>query len=349
MRGVASSGRPAVSPSLNRAVLGRFDGLPDGAAGQQANAWLTSWAVARRMAERPELLLAAAAMDPPLPPVPDSADLAADLLLAAAPWPRRLDALVGEGHPGAVALADDLGRVLGGLVATLVTGPGDARAARPDWPAQRWESWSRVRRLSLGGGLLSGSLGRRMVARAAELASASGASTSLTLVADPVGLALRGAASLLSSGGIAVDAGGTTVKSAQVRMSELVPLPPRSAPTRRDAGDVVGVLADVVGCGLERSDFRPLEPIPVAVALATYVDADGQPYPGQLGPYAPLGDVDLIPALRDAIASRFGPTVELTVVHDGAAALLGARLDDVDADAAIVLGTAIGSGLDPRR
>jgi hypothetical protein len=173
-------------------------------------------------------------------------------------------------------------------------------------------------------------------------------SPSLTLVADPVGLALRGAASLLSSSGIAVDAGGTTVKSAHVRMSELVPLPPRSAPMGLDAGDVVGVLADVIGYGLERSDFRPSEPVPVAVSLATYVDADGQPHADPLSPYAPLGDVGLVPRLRDDVARRFGRAVELTVLHDGQAALLGARLDDVEADAVNELDTAIGHALDPR-
>ena len=77
-----------------------------------------------------------------------------------------------------------------------------------------------------------------------------------------------GAAGQQANAWLAVDAGGTTVKSAQVRMSELVRQPPRSAPMGRDAGDVLGVLIDVVSCGLERSDFRPRRAIPVAVGHA---------------------------------------------------------------------------------
>ena len=87
----------------------------------------------------------------------------------------------------------------------------------------------------------------------------------------------------------------------------------------------------------------------MAVALASYVDDSGQPFAGQLGPYAPLGDVDLLRSLRDAVVLHSGRTVELTVVHDGRAALLGARRDDPHTDAVIVLGTAIGHALDPRR
>lgn len=337
------AGRLPVSPSLNRAVLGSFTGLPDGVAGHRANTWLTSWAVARRMAERPEVAGAAAALGAPLAVVTDAADLAAVLLAAPAPWPRRLDALVAAGQESAVALADDLGAVLGALVATLVTGPKDSRGAQPDWPPERWARWSRVQRLALGGGLLSGELGRRMTAQAAYFLGRQGVPTTLTLVRDPVNLALRGAASLLRDGGVAVDCGGTSIKGARVGSSGVADLPSRPAPSGLGASGVVAVLADAIASAMPESQTAE-----VSLCIATYVDDSGQPYSGQPGPYAPLGDIAFVPTLQAAVRDRTRADPRLHVTHDGRAALLGARVDDPDVDAAVVLGTSIGSGLDPR-
>lgn len=278
-------------------MLGAFPGLPDGMAGSQANAWLTSRAVTERGA-----------------------------------GPERL------------------GLALGALVATLVLGPADARAARPDWPASRWYAWGQVRSLALGGGMLADANGRRMVEVARNFVAGACVGVELVLADDPQNLALRGVASLLPpSGGVAVDAGSSWVKRAVVP-GEVLPRVP--APAMGCSADtVVRVLADAVpdtGYGPERSEFRPSGPGTVAIALATYVDETGQPYAGQLGPYAPLGDIDLVSTLSAEIARRRGKPVDLQVVHDGWAALLGARLDHPHTDAAIVLGTAIGSGLDPR-
>lgn len=89
-------------------------------------------------------------------------------------------------------------------------------------------------------------------------------------------------------------------------------------------------------------------PIALRVCLATYVDGQGQPYAGQLGPYAALGEIPLLASLRHALTGRVGGDVDLMVVHDGWAALAGARLVHPHTDAAVMLGTAIGSGPDPR-
>jgi hypothetical protein len=246
--------------------------------------------------------------------------------------------------------AEVLGLALGALVATLVVGPADARAARPDWPAERWSAWAGVRDLVVGGGLVAGELGRPMVEVAREWLSHSGIGTRVILAERPETLTLRGVASLLSvTDGIALDCGGSWVKRAVVPSSGDLPAV-RAPAIGSDAETVVRLVADAVlaaGSGLNRSAFRPPGPGLVAVALATYVDADGQPYAGQLGPYAALGEIDLVPVLREAIEERIGHAVDVRVVHDGWAALLGARLEHPPTDAVIVLGTAIGSGVDP--
>lgn len=83
------------------------------------------------------------------------------------------------------------------------------------------------------------------------------------------------------------------------------------------------------------------------MAIATYVDRSGQPYAGQLGSYASVGEVHFREGLAEAIGRRVNGRAVVTVIHDGAAALLGARIERPEADAAIVLGTAIGCSLTP--
>ncbi len=116
-------------------------------------------------------------------------------------------------------------------------------------------------------------------------------------------------------------------------------------PTPQGSGDeVVAALADAAaGPVSELPD--PGGGLDLSVALATYVDETGQPYAGQLGPYATLGDVDLVGDLAARLGAVLDRAVAVRVTHDGASALLGALTTDPAVDAAIVLGTSIGSGL----
>ena len=317
----AGRARLELSPSLNRTVLADLPGLPDGMAGSQANSWLAAWGITRRMAAR---------LDARTP--------------ASAPGPVALDRLVSRGDPDGIRLADDLGLALGALIATLVTGSETSRAGRPDWPAEQWDRWGSVRRIALGGGLVRGPLGVRLVSAARAWVARTGLAVGVDLVDRPEGLVLRGAVTLLRDTGVVLDCGATTVKSA-VRRSPGGPVvagapvaaPHGSGPEVLDAltGVIVGLAPHVPGSG----------ELPIALAVATYVDETGQPYAGQLGPYAPLGDLDLRAVLTALVVRAVGRPVSLQTVHDGAAALLGAREADPRVDAAIVLGTSIGSGL----
>ena len=287
-------------------------------AGSQANSWLAAWGMTRRMAAR------------------------LDAQTSAAPGPDGLDRLVAAGDPDGLLVADDLGLALGALVATLVTGSEASREGRPDWPPAQWDRWGRVRRIAVGGGLVRGPLGVRLVSVAQDWLARTGVVVVVDRVERPEGLVLRGATTLLSDAGVVLDCGATTVKSAvrpsdgPVAAREPVAAPRGSGPEVLDAlAEVVAALApDVPGSGA----------LPVGMAVATYVDATGQPYAGQLGPYAPLGDLDLPGELAAWFEHAVGRPASVRVVHDGAAALLGAREGDPRVDAAIVLGTSIGSG-----
>jgi hypothetical protein len=325
---------PGFTPSVNRSIIAGIPGLPAGLSGARAFDWLSSVGIARRVRERlPGIDLA---------PVPDG--LGPDVIIAAAPYPRALDALVAAGDPTATGLADDLGVALAGLVAVLVLGPPEARAARRDWPVEHWERWAAVRRIGLGGGIASGALGRRMVTAANAWLPRLGADDARLAVADdPGSLALRGAATRLPDGrAVLVDAGLTSIKRglADVHGGRCVTVTTMSAvapPGRPRAGALADFLADAA------ADVVPGPSVSSAgFAIAADVDATGQPPAGQPGYYGSLGMVPLERRLADRLRDRLGHPVAVAAVNDGdaaAAAMAGA------ADAVIMLGTAIGVGL----
>ncbi|MFN8096941.1 MAG: hypothetical protein U0Q21_01420 [Dermatophilaceae bacterium] len=339
------------SPSLNRMPLADLPGLPAGAAGSLAHDWLATWGFARQVSAEPEAVLGIRTLGCELPDLPDG-PVSPELMAASTPWPAGLDAMVSAGpqavgYAAATRVADRLGRALGGLAATLVRGDGASRAARPDWPAAHWARWSGARRIALGGGNLRGELGRRIHVAAGDVLSRNGVDVVLDLALPVERLVLRGAAGCLEAG-VALDCGGTVLKATAVaggRPTGLLQVTP--TPARVSAGAVVEAIAAAAAPLIAAS--RVVDPVPVSIALATYVDPAGQPYAGQLGVYAPLGEIPLGEVLGEAMTRHTGRPVVLWIAHDGACALAGARLDHPDTGAAIVLGTAIGSGLRGRR
>jgi hypothetical protein len=324
------------SPSLNQAILARLPGLPAVIIGTRAVEWLSSMGIARRMTAR--------GMGGGLAPVPAGEGMAA--ILAAPPFPLRLDAMVEDSRPDALELADDVGTALAALIATLVLGPADARKARPDWPAGHWARWAAVRRLVVGGGLMTGSLGRRVMATATDRLPCLGVvGVNVLLAEDPPTLVLRGAAAGLPDGpAVLLDAGQTSVKSALAevaggRPGRLRLAAPVSSSTvlelrgarlaERLAEIALGTVAAecVTSCGL---------------AVATYTDPAGQPFPGQASAYGSLAEVRLAEYLAGRLAEGLRFPVQVRAGGDGAASAAAVR---GFADAAIVLGTAIGWGL----
>lgn len=343
------SPRLPFNPGLNQTVLADLPGLPPGAEGSRVNQWLCSWAIGQRMASSPDLVAAACALAGgvdrllPLPTVQLQPTATAALIGSGRPWPALLNALVSQDYPPAKVLADDLGRVLGGLVGTLALSSAATRAGRPGWPVSHWEAWRRVRRVALGGGVVSAALGQRILDAARALLVEAAVPVDVVLAREPLGLVLRGAAvGDVAAGlpvGLVLDCGGTTLKRAVVVAGALVARSGVPAPGLGWTGpELVEHLAHAGARAAPPGDGH----LGVALAVATYVDDSGQPYAGQLGPYAGLGSLDLVGALTRSLSGRLGREVTVRVRHDGASALLGARLDDPGVDAAIVLGTAVG-------
>ncbi|MCA0290330.1 MAG: hypothetical protein LCH82_01485 [Actinobacteria bacterium] len=326
--------------------LADVPGVTEGFSGTQGNAWLTTWAIAWLMDAEPGLVARLRESGVDLPTLPSRTEVTPELMTAATRWPPALDLLLragpaAPGYDAASAVARRLGSALGALVVTLVTGPARIRAQRPDWPSGRWSAWAAVQRIMLGGGTIRGELGHLLVSEAQEVVDLSGVGVTVHRAPEPESLVLRGVAATVGDG-VAIDCGGTNLKASRVRHGrpvggvQVIP-----SPGRVSADDVL----DTIVRSLLPLLVPGAEIVPVALALATYVDETGQPYDNQLGVYAPLGHVEIQSAFAKAGARHTDRRLAPVFVHDGAAALAGARLTDPQADAAIVLGTAIGSGL----
>lgn len=320
------------SPSLNRAVLAALPGLPPEMAGTQAFEWLSSVGIARQML----LNLATSG----LPDVPDT--IAPHNLSSGAPYPVRLDELLKAGETDALALADTLGTALAALVATLILAPADARMARPEWPASHWACWQAVERLGLGGGTVSGVLGHHLLRVAGEFLMHWGVPVTLFIPPEPLYLPLRGVARPLPDGpAVLLDAGHTSVKRAlaQVCGGEVVQLHPQPslpAPLYLSGPGLAAFLAEAAA-ELATPDTRHF-----GLSLAVYTDGQGQPLETEGWRYASLGSLPLVPTLEQHLGQGLQRPVQVRVSHDGGAA---ARALDGQADAAIMLGTSLGSGL----
>lgn len=323
------------SPSLNPVAFARLPALPGGFAGARAGDWLSSMGIARRMAER--------GLADGLPPVADGFTAAA--IIPAAAYPVALDAML-DGSADARALADDLGVALAALIATLVLAPEHARSARPEWPPEHWARWGRARRLALGGGIVRGRLGARMLEVAQLRLAAFGVPQVEAWIADePDALVLRGAAASLPDGrGVLVDAGHTSIKPAlaDIAGGRLVILQRRAPIATASVLQVYrgAALADrLAEIAVDAAGTEPI--IAAGFAIAAFTDGLGQPIGGP-GAYPSLAEVALVPHLEARLAERLGRRLGVRVAGDGDAAGAAVR---GHADAAIVLGTALASGL----
>lgn len=327
----------AVHPGLNRVTLGEFPALPDGLAGTQAHEWLATWGIAARMAQRFPAL--------GLPPAPASVNPVSSQGYAA--FPLALDGLVHRGDPQALAFADDLGRALGALIATLHHAPAGARAARPEWPDSHWARWQAVRQIVLGGGILSGALGQRLVTTARMwLPRLDAQAITLHLSAQARLLALRGLARQLPDGpAVVVDAGHTAIKraAAEVRGGEVVAL--TSATLLRAPGGGLGpdTLLDALTAALQGGCPEGVPVSQFGLSLSLHMDAAGQPIPGAASgsAYGALADTALPADLSRRLSGALGRPASVLVQHEGRAAVHGLP----GMDAAILLGTSVGGAV----
>ena len=283
---------------------------------------------------------------------------------------RRFDRCFAAGHPSvraaAEALAARFGQRLGALLLTLRGGAAASRAARPEWGEGYWAHWAAVTTVHLGGGVVGGRLGPRLVAHTRRSLRQAGMTDCAVRRADwPALLPLIGAARSVPPGSraaLAFDCGQSFVKRAcavyadghLARLHPLAPVPIRAVtaaigddPTAALVRDLGARLVAVMADTWQRARAAGWHPDPLLrVSIASYV-RDGQPLPRRGGPYAPLHT--LAPRLDQWLAARLqdrlGHPLEVGLLHDSSAA---ARAVPRDPHAAVImLGTALGVGFPP--
>ncbi len=351
--------------SVNRVVIVDLPGLPIDAEvrGQQAYHLLSVPALIRYAQ------LDADALD--LPQAfregdPESAWLRREL----PPWVDGRLSIADDGvRTAAQALARRLGRNLGYLLATLHRGDEVNRAARSEWTAAEWLHWHRVRRVWLGGGVVSGNLGDTMVRHARTVLEETNCAIAIDKTPYPRHMATLGAGRFMPrptetatyQRGLVLDFGQTSVKRAILtyRGNDLVrvdQLPTQSvvwrwrnspvAALELDPYEVLGLVAGTLCESLALSERVGLPVGPdVMVSIAAYVRG------GELlgnGGYARMRQLakDARPLIADRVSTTCGREVRIAIIHDGtaAAAVHAGEAEDGTQSAVIVVGTALGVG-----
>jgi hypothetical protein len=282
-----------------------------------------------------------------------------------------LDRSLVDGPPAAQdaveAVARRFGERLGWLLAVLRRGDDAHRAARSDWDDTYWRHWAGLSTVYLGGGLVSGRLGPRLVEHAARTLAATGSTDcAIRLAPWPAHLPLIGAARVApassASTAVVLDFGHSFVKRASARyedgaLAALRLLPPRPArwteiapgtdptadDTRRLGDFLVATVAEAWRAA--RNDTGGVSPTVVA-SLASYL-RDGQPLARQGGAYAYLLGLsdNLAGWLGERVSRAVGRPLAVSLLHDGTAAA-SALAGEAQA-AVITLGTSLGVGFPP--
>ena len=284
--------------------------------------------------------------------------------------PLALDGCLASGDPSVKAAAQHIvrriGRNLGYVLLALRRGDAVNRAVRTDWDDSYWEYWAAIRRVWLGGGLVSGRLGP-MICQSALDVFREAAIDDYTIQISPNGsdLPLVGMARHAPAGcaeALVFDFGGTLIKRALALYDggTLVGLR-RFAPRPVGWTDILSATADadrqamrlfehmlavIVDTGQEAhaTGVRPSSSI--LVSLSAYT-RDGQLLPAQAGSYMQIARItdNLARTLADRLSADLGQSIAVELLHDGTAA---ATVHAGEAHTAVIMiGTALGIGFAP--
>lgn len=262
----------------------------------------------------------------------------------------------------AMGIARSFGRNLAYLLVTLKRGDLVNREARPDWDSSYWDYWATIRKIWLGGGLLSGEMGTLVLAAMHELfAEIPNEVYAVEIEPHGVLLPLIGAATSApggTTGAVVLDFGGSFVKRAYavyeddvlVELHTLPQLPaPRDASADEDESAAY-VIESMMTAFLDSlhsvfaKDLVVSRIIPTSIA--SYIDG-GQVADRQGGKYTLLRQItdNASRFFTAAVSAKLGVPVEITLLHDGSAAA-AAYAGEPDT-AVIMLGTALGVGFAP--
>lgn len=248
----------------------------------------------------------------------------------------------------AEAIADDMGLALGCLLLVLKQGESANREARPEWDDSYWMHWGSIQHLILGGGLMSGTLGKHMLTRAAQILDRI---MTLEIAKYPAALPLIGAARMENESHVpswVFDFGGTNLKRARViyannKLRTMEQLPSLFISTFSETNDLFEFMVQAIADTISNQS-PPSEHLYVNLSIANYV------YQGRLAPDNPYGRLrdlgeDSSQVFSEAVSKRVGYPVTIMLVHDGTAAakvFAGAKNTAV-----ITVGTSLGWGFPP--
>lgn len=262
----------------------------------------------------------------------------------------------GRVHIAAREIARRFGRNVGYILLAL-RHPAAQRELRPEWDSWLHQHWWTLARLWIGGGLIRGHLGDRLIEDIQAVFSEAG-TIPPELMRDPYGAALPlvGAACCMRQvpdNAVVMDFGSTNVKRgvAEYRdgtLRTLRVLPPFETDWHGSIEDETalrgfrdGFMIPAIAGTL--AAVRPDSP-QVNISLAAYVDESGQPFARQGAIYAALGRITegFQQALSEQVSQSLGRRVQINLIHDGTAAAAAHP-----GDAVMTLGTAIGMGYAP--
>ncbi len=237
------------------------------------------------------------------------------------------------------------------LLLTLKRGDEINRQARTDWDESYWNHWRDVQHIWLGGGLVSGHLGRQVVDDLRDEFQ-----TGYSVCLDPHGdvLPMIGAARRVPFGydsAVVFDFGGSFVKRARTiyengTLTEFHRLPaiPTPSLTENQPHLLFDFFVSTIAETWEQVGGR-LAPV-IPVSLAAYV-RDGEPLERQGGLYASLRQVadNAQHTLSAAVSERIGMAIQVILLHDGTSAAL--TYAGSPQTAVIMIGTAMGVGFPP--
>lgn len=247
------------------------------------------------------------------------------------------------------------GQRVGAFIATLQHPETQATPGFSTWTRSYLQRWSDVRRIWLGGGIVSSSAGPS-IARSAQAAARnlSGNMVDVRVAEHPHALPIIGAARTLPRRyGIVVDFGGSAVKralasrdqSGRLQSVTMLPeIPVANLGVESTAEDVKSFMAAVVGTTLHGfvSEGMLGPDNDVAVSVAAYApDGFIASRKGRYGIAHGFGSHDLSARMQ----SQYGLRPKVEVMHDGTAA--ARALDGTSQDVVLMLGTAVGVGFPP--
>jgi len=266
-------------------------------------------------------------------------------------------------HDAAVEIVRILGRNLGYVLLTLKRGDPINRAARPEWSESHWQHWSGIKRVWLGGGLVSGNVGAELVWHASRVMR-EGDVADLVLRVSPFGvvLPLIGAARHVPPGSdaaVVLDFGSTMIKRALVsfeddRLIRACRLPSRQVSwasvgsldeaTPQAVQDLISDMASIIAETWTQGQMTGQSLAgTIPMCIAAYVQG-GNPMHAQAGTYMQTNLVadNLEDALGQMVSDQLGKPIRVELLHDGTAA--AAVYSGEPHSAVITLGTALGIG-----